>query len=92
MAPAIWWGARSNWFFLGNLLLFEYGTEGLRIGFPGPGPWDQTRRIEVTEMLLAVVWVSWIVLLPFADLSTLTSFLLLSVQHLLICLSSSWMD
>lgn len=47
--PALWWGLRCALTCLGDLLL----TEG-----PNEGPWDAERRFRITEVFLAVLWVS----------------------------------
>ncbi|KAL8922201.1 MAG: hypothetical protein Q9172_003662 [Xanthocarpia lactea] len=50
-APAMWWGLRCAFTFLGDLLL----SDGM--GDPG-GQWTVEKRFRVTEVFLAIVWCS----------------------------------
>lgn len=49
-APAMWWGLRCAFTFLGDLLL----SDGM--GDPGD-PWTVEKRFRVTEVFLAILWV-----------------------------------
>lgn len=49
-APAMWWGLRCAFTFLGDLLL----SDGM--GDPG-NPWTVEKRFRVTEVFLAILWV-----------------------------------
>ncbi len=52
-APAAWWGLRCALTFLGELVLAgELDAEG------NTGKWSVERRFRVTEVFLAVLWVS----------------------------------
>lgn len=49
-APAMWWGLRCAFTFLGDLLL----SDGM--GNPAD-PWTGEKRFRVTEVFLAILWV-----------------------------------
>lgn len=51
-APSAWWGLRCALTFLGELLFADNG--GLMDG----GEWDVEKRFRVTEVFLAILWVS----------------------------------
>lgn len=49
-APAMWWGLRCAFTFLGDLLLSD--------GMGSPvDPWTVEKRFRVTEVFLAILWV-----------------------------------
>lgn len=48
--PAMWWGLRCAFTFLGDLLL----SDGM--GAPA-NPWTVEKRFRVTEVFLAILWV-----------------------------------
>lgn len=50
MAPALWWGLRCAFTFLGELLLGE-------VGAPPAQPLDAEKRFRITEVFLAILWV-----------------------------------
>lgn len=61
-APAAWWGLRCAFTFLAELLHIRpvMGRDGWAAAITGSaGPaWDVERRFRVTEVALAIMWVS----------------------------------
>ena len=55
--PALWWGLRCAFTFLGELLLSE-GT-----GLLGEGKWSVEKRFRVTEVALGIIWVCYSVII-----------------------------
>lgn len=49
--PAVWWGFRCAFTFLGELL------RGAGGGIDDKGTWDVETRFRVTEVFLAILWV-----------------------------------
>lgn len=49
-APAVWWGLRCAFTFLGELLI----GDGVWLG---GNAWDVEKRFRVTEVFLAILWV-----------------------------------
>lgn len=50
MAPALWWGLRCAFTFLGELLLGE-------VAAPQAPALDSEKRFRITEVFLAILWV-----------------------------------
>ena len=51
MAPALWWGLRCAFTFLGELLLGEVDDA------PQATTLDAEKRFRITEVFLAILWV-----------------------------------
>ena len=49
--PAVWWGLRCGFTFLGELLLSESASMHDGVG------WSVEKRFRVTEVFLAILWV-----------------------------------
>lgn len=59
--PAMWWGLRCAFTFLGDLLLSD--------GMGNPGDrWTVEKRFRVTEVFLAILWVCQVVASPVCPL------------------------
>lgn len=59
--PAMWWGLRCAFTFLGDLLLSD--------GMGNPGDrWTVEKRFRVTEVFLAILWVCQLVVIPVSPL------------------------
>lgn len=56
MAPAAWWGLRCALTFLGELIWSEEGIGGM--GMEREGAWSVEKRFRITEVFLAILWVS----------------------------------
>jgi hypothetical protein len=64
MAPALWWGLRCAFTFLGELLLGEVGvspaaaTATATKATTSTSTMDVEKRFRITEVFLAILWVS----------------------------------
>ena len=84
--PAAWWGLRCAFTFLAELLHIRpgMGREGWAAAIVGSvgQEWDVERRFRVTEVALAIMWVSRLVL------GRLSAFLF-ETYHLMLCSSAA---
>jgi hypothetical protein len=62
MAPALWWGLRCAFTFLGELLLGEVGVSppaaAAATATTSTSTMDVEKRFRITEVFLAILWVS----------------------------------